>query len=145
MNKKIRNATVSKKGNKIFRSKLELFTYNELKKNKISFKYEQVRFEIMPSFTYEPLSLEKKKSKGRNILKDVPKKVRAATYLPDFVNIEEGWIIEVKGLRTEAFNLRWKLFKKYLVDNKLFYDLYMPGNQAQVKEVIKIISKKYDR
>jgi len=78
-------------------------------------------------------------------MKESVKKNRPATYLPDFVNLKEGWIIEVKGLRTEAFNLRWKLFKKYLVDNKLFYDLYMPGNQAQVKEVIKIIKRKYDR
>jgi len=145
MNKKIRNATVSRKGKKIFRSKIELFTYNELKKNKIPFKYEEVRFEIIPSFKFESVSLEKKKSRGRNILKEVGSKIRGATYLPDFVNLEEGWIIEVKGLRTEAFNLRWKLFKKYLVDNKLFYDLYMPGNQGQVKEVIKIIKKKYDR
>jgi hypothetical protein len=145
MNKKVRNATVTKKGKKTFRSKLELFTYNELKSNKIPFQYEEIRFEIMPSFDFKPVSLEKKKSRGRVILKEESKKVRAATYLPDFVNINEGWIIEVKGLRTEAFNLRWKLFKKYLVDNKLFYDLYMPGNQAQVKEVIKIIKRKYDR
>ena len=145
MNKKVRNATVSKKGNKTFRSKLELFTYNELKKNKIEYQYEEVRFELIPPFNFDSISLEKKKSKGRNILKYTPDKVRAATYLPDFVNLKEGWIIEVKGLRTEAFDLRWKLFKKYLVDNGLFYDLYMPGNQAQVKEVVKLINKNYDR
>jgi hypothetical protein len=145
MNKKVRNATVSRKGKKIFRSKLELFTYNELKKNKIPFRYEEDRFEVIPSFNFEPSCIEKKKSRGRIIMKEATKKIRAATYLPDFVNLEEGWIIEVKGLRTEAFNLRWKLFKKYLVDNKLFYDLYMPTNQAQVKEIIKIIKRKYDR
>ena len=145
MNKKVRNATVTKNGKKTFRSKLELFTYNELNRNNIPFQYEEVRFELIPAFNFEPSCIEKKKSRGRIIMKESVKKNRPATYLPDFVNLKEGWIIEVKGLRTEAFNLRWKLFKKYLVDNKLFYDLYMPGNQAQVKEVIKIIKRKYDR
>jgi len=63
--------------------------------------------------------------------------------LPDFTNLNDGWIIECKGLRTEAFNLRWKLFKNYLVKNDLNYELYMPGTKAQVLETVRLIKNKF--
>lgn len=38
--------------------------------------------------------------------------------------------------------MRWKLFKKYLQDNNLKYDLYMPHNHKQVDECIQMILNK---
>ena len=68
--------------------------------------------------------------------------ISQATYLPDFTNLDQGWIIECKGLRTEAFNLRWKLFKNMLAKQKKSYDLYMPGTQKQIMEVVNDIKRK---
>lgn len=143
-NKKVKNATAVNKGKNKFRSKLELYTYNELKKAKLEFKYEEDRFEIVPAATFEGTSFEKKVEKKKVVIKYVTGAVRKITYLPDFTNLEQGWIIEVKGLRTQSFDIRWKLFKKHLADNGLTYDLYMPGNQAQVKECVSIIKNKIE-
>ena len=71
------------------------------------------------------------------------RKIRGITYTPDFVNEKDRWIIECKGLRTEAFNLRWKMFKNILAKKKKFYDLYMPGTKTQVLEVVQLIKQKY--
>ena len=143
INKKIRNATITQQGSLKFRSKLELFTYNQLKLNSIPFSYEKERFVIIDSFRYEADCHEKKKKKGKNTFVKVSNKITQATYLPDFTNLNDGWIIECKGLRTEAFNLRWKLFKNYLVKNDLNYELYMPGTKKQVLETVNIIKNKF--
>lgn len=64
-------------------------------------------------------------------------KLQSIKYTPDFVG--KNWIIETKGRANESFPFRWKLFKKYLTDNKLNYDLYIPHNHKQVDECINII------
>jgi len=38
--------------------------------------------------------------------------------------------------------MRWKLFKRYLFENNLNYDLYMPKNHKQIDECIKMIKEK---
>tara|TARA_A100001201_G_scaffold111575_2_gene95611 strand:+ start:2143 stop:2610 length:468 start_codon:yes stop_codon:yes gene_type:complete len=143
INKKVRNATRVSKGSLKFRSKLELFTYEQLKLNSIPFNYEKDRFVIIDSFKYKSDCHEKKKRKGKNSFVKVSNKISQATYLPDFTNTEDGWIIECKGLRTEAFNLRWKLFKNYLAKNNLNYDLYMPGTKKQVLVTVQLIKNKF--
>ncbi len=142
-NKKIKNATSVKKGRLKFRSKLELFTFNQLKANKIPFSYEKDKFVLIESFTYSGESYEKKKKKGKGVFIKSSNKIPQATYLPDFTNLKDGWIIECKGLRTEAFNLRWKMFKNILAKEKKFYDLYMPGTKTQVLEVVELIKQRY--
>jgi hypothetical protein len=46
-------------------------------------------------------------------------------------------------LATDVYQMRMKLFKKYIADNNLDYTIYIPRNQAQNKwvfdEVIKLI------
>lgn len=64
-------------------------------------------------------------------------RVREITYTPDFVG--KDWVIETKGMKTPDFLLKWKLFKKYLIDNNLKYTLYMPSNQKQVRLAIEHI------
>ena len=65
------------------------------------------------------------------------------TYTPDFVG--DKWIIETKGNPNDAFPLRWKLFKKYLVDHDLIYDLYVPRNHKQIDETIKQIKENVNK
>lgn len=144
-NKKVRNATATTFNGIKFKSKLEKFTYQCLKVAGIPFQYEKVRFTIIDKFKYTGECIEKKKSKGKNVFIKASNNISQATYLPDFVNLEQGWIIECKGLRTEAFNLRWKIFKNRLAKEKKSYDLYMPGTQKHIMEVVEILKRKHTR
>lgn len=108
-----------------FKSKLEGYCHSKLKENKIRAKYEGKTFTVLKKFKY----------KGKT--------VRPITYTPDFVG--KGFIIECKGwIANESFPLRWKLFKFYLRNNNLDYDLYMPSNRKEVDEVIEQIKLKLD-
>lgn len=100
-----------------FRSKLETYTYKKLKEANIEAKYEPIHFELIPKFEYQG------------------EKVRAMTYLPDFVG--KDFIIECKGLITDSFPLRWKIFKYTLMKQNSNYKLYLVRNQKQVDELIK--------
>ena len=141
-NKKVRNATATTFNGIKFKSKLEKFTYQCLRVAGIPFKYEEDRFVLIDKFIYTGECIEKKKKKGKNVFIKSSENISQATYLPDFTNLEQGWIIECKGLRTEAFNLRWKLFKNMLAKQKKSYDLYMPGTQKQIMEVVEKLKLK---
>ena len=155
-NKKIRNAKVMtlSDGTK-FRSKLELFTYNKLIEAKIdNFKYEEEKFVLQEAFEYPNESIESytrtiKSDSGNRKMKwfaDVDHKIRSMTYLPDFTHINEdktGWILEVKGYATDSFDLKWKLFKRHLIDNGYNVTLYKPDNQGNVLKCIEMIKSKY--
>ena len=125
-----------------YRSRLEAFTSIELRRAGIKFNYEKEKFLLMDKFVYEGVSIEKRKKKGKLIYDQAFKSVRSVTYIPDFTNLKDGWIIEVKGLKSDVFNLKWKLFKQYLVKNNLNYELYMPGSKKQVLQTIKMIKEK---
>ena len=73
------------------------------------------------------------------------KKELPITYKPDFVSYEHEFFIETKGYipSQHTFTVRWKLFLKWLVDNEMgHYSVFLPKNQKQVDEVIKIIKGK---
>ena len=115
-NKKVKNATPTVYNNIKFRSKLEMYTYKKLEQAKINVEYEMHRFELIPAFVF------------------LGKKIRAMTYLPDFVG--DNFIIECKGFSTDTWPLREKLFKYKLFltnDNRHFYVVH---NQKEVDECI---------
>ena len=141
---RIKNVQTMKIDGIEFRSRLEAFTYTELKKAGLEFDYEKEKFVLMNKFKYEGVSIEKRKKKGKLVYDQALKSIRSTTYLPDFSNLEEGWIIEVKGLKSDVFNLKWKLFKQYLVKNNLNYELYMPGSKKQILETIGMIKEKIE-
>lgn len=142
INKKVRNATICRKDGIEFKSKLELYTYNKLKQNKLGGEYEKHRFDLLEKFEFRGESVEKHKKRGEYIYDEISNKIRAITYTPDFVNIDDRWIIECKGYANEQFPLRWKLFKKMINDNGLNFDLYLPTNQTQVDETMRLINIK---
>ena len=121
-----------------FDSRLELYCYKKLEEAKIDFRYVPITFEIVPSFTFNEDSYEEDKRVGKELVAK-PKKIRNINYTPDFVG--EDWIIETKGIKNESFPMRWKLFKKHLVDKGLKYKLFMPRNQSQVDQCIEMIKK----
>lgn len=113
---KVKNATPNIYDGIKFRSKLETYTYKKLKEAKIKADYEPTHFELIPKFEYQG------------------EKVRAMTYLPDFVG--KDFIIECKGLMGDSFPLRWKIFKYTLMKQNSNYKLYLVRNQKQVDELI---------
>lgn len=119
---KVRNATPNIYDGIKFRSKLETYTYKKLKEAGIDAEYESTHFELIPKFEYNG------------------EKVRAMTYLPDFVG--KNFIIECKGLVTDSFPLRWKIFKYYLKQENKDYKLFLVRNQKQVNEMVNELSKK---
>lgn len=125
-----------------YRSRLEAFTSIELRKAGIKFDYEKEKFVLMDKFIYDGVSMEKRKKKGKLVYDQAFKSIRSVTYVPDFTNLKDGWIIEVKGLKSDVFNLKWKLFKQYLAKNNLNYELYMPGSKKQILQTIEIIKDK---
>lgn len=143
INKKVRNATIVSYEGITFRSRMELYCYKKLKENNISFEYEGATFELIPSFEFTNDSYELFKKKKERYFGPQRHHIRATTYTPDFVG--KGWVIETKGNPNDAFPIKWKMFKKYLLDNKKDIDLYMPRNQKQVDEVIEIIKRKNER
>ena len=122
---KVRNATPTQVDGIKFRSKLEAYTYKKLKKAKIYAEYELTHFELIPKFEYQG------------------EKVRAMTYLPDFVG--KDFIIECKGLMGDSFPLRWKVFKYILMKQNSNYKLYLVRNQKQVDELIKKLKDEQSR
>ena len=119
---KVRNATPNIYDGIKFRSKLETYTYKKLKEAGIDAEYESTHFELIPKFEYNG------------------EKVRAMPYLPDFVG--KNFIIECKGLVTDSFPLRWKIFKYYLKQENKDYKLFLVRNQKQVDEMVNELSKK---
>ena len=125
-----------------YRSRLEAFASIELRKARIKFHYEKEKFVLMDKFKYNGESIEKRKKKGKLVYDQASQSIRSITYIPDFTNLKQGWIIEVKGLKSDVFNVKWKLFKQYLAKNNLNYDLYMPGSKKQILETIKMNKEK---
>ena len=120
---KVRNATKVDKYGLHFRSKLECYTYEAFMNAGIPVKYEPKHFTLLPKFEYQQ------------------EKIRAMTYLPDFIG--NGFIVECKGLMGDSFPLRWKLFKYYLKKHRSKIKCYLVRNHKQVDEMIQeLLSQK---
>ena len=86
-------------------------------------EYEPKHFTLLPKFEYNQ------------------EKIRAMTYLPDFIG--KGFVVECKGLMGDSFPLRWKLFKYYLKQHRSKMKCYLVRNHKQVDEMIQeLLSQK---
>ena len=122
-----------------FDSQLEVYCYTKLKENNIPFTFHETTYTLSPSFKYIGECYEPDKRKGTGLyLKS--NNLQSIKYTPDFVG--NNWVIETKGKPNENFPMRLKLFKKYLLENGLRYDIYIPKNRKQVDETIEIIKSK---
>lgn len=141
INKKVKNATPFEYNNIQFKSKLEVYCYQRLIEEEIEAQYEKKKYELVPSFTFDNKSYEIYKTKGEKIFGLQRSLVRSITYKPDFVGCYNGrhFVIETKGFASNSFNIKWKLFKRYLYLNNIETDLYLPRNKTQVDEIIKLI------
>lgn len=48
----------------------------------------------------------------------------------------DGWLIEVKGLETPDFKIKWKMLKKYLHDKEDPLRLYLIKSVRELREII---------
>ena len=117
---RVKNATKVNKYGLHFRSKLECYTYEAFMKAGIPVEYEPKHFTLLNKFEFNK------------------EKIRAITYLPDFIGNYKNnkFVVECKGMITESFPLRWKLFKYYLKRHRSKYKCYMVRNHKQVDEMI---------
>jgi hypothetical protein len=137
-NKKVKNATPVELDGVNYKSRLELYMATKLKENGIDFRYEENRYLLIESF--KATSPMFRSLKATNTLRELTDGVRSITYTPDFVG--EGFVIETKGLSTQVFEMRFKLFRKHLKENNIIMDLYIPSNRKQCDEVIQMILTK---
>lgn len=154
---KIKNAKKQTIDGINFKSQLEGFFYSEAKKAGINdFQYEGKKFLLQDKFTATSSGIElytkidatdKKNVKKKIVFGEVTSKIRTITYTPDFICIDEetktGWVVETKGFKMETFNIKWKMFKKHLLDNGYVLSLYTPNNRENVLKTIQSIKSKY--
>lgn len=139
--KKLINSVATVYDGVSFKSRLEVNCYKMLQEAGIVFKYEPTSYEVLGSFLFEHDSYERMANGKGDFINRGLKKVNSITYKPDFVG--KGFIIETKGLRTESFNLRFKLFKKWIQENATTpVAIYMPQNLTEIKETIRLIKEK---
>tara|TARA_B100000902_G_scaffold57801_1_gene64816 strand:+ start:32914 stop:33369 length:456 start_codon:yes stop_codon:yes gene_type:complete len=144
-NKQITRSTKVQYQGLNFASKLEMHMYKLLKQAKIPVEYEGKTFSLVEGFDFTNASYEK--TRVKKFLHDRGNKnVLPIKYTPDFLDIQDPprFIIECKGNPNEAFPIRWKLFKRYLINNNIKADLFMPRNQKDCAEVVKIIQEIID-
>ena len=120
-----------------FSSGLERYMYNALKKAKVQAVYEGQTYEIFSGFDF-PNKAYERCGNGKGNYKDRgSKKILNIKYTPDFIG--KGFIIETKGRANESFPLRWKMFKRYVVQHLPGVTLYKPQNHKECDTTVKLI------
>jgi len=126
-----------------FASSLEKYCSEQLRALRVPFVYEGEQFTLVESFRYENKYM-RMTSKKKEMIDKTGKVVLPIRYTPDFMAKDMSWVIETKGFLPSHhdFNMRWKLFLKYLVDNEIESDVYIAKNKGQVDQAIQdIISR----
>ena len=123
-----------------FASGLEKFMYISLREAGIKFKYEGETFVLLNGFHFDNEVYERQANSKGDYINRGEKRILPIKYTPDFIG--EDFIIETKGRANESFSMRWKLFKKLVVDQFPNVTLYKPQNQTECKETVRIILEK---
>ena len=138
--KKKRGPVVSKKvtyDGVEFASGLEKYMYQALKKAKIKATYEGETFVLLNGFHFENECWERQSNSKGDFKNRGEKRILPIKYTPDFIG--KDFIIETKGRPNESFPMRWKLFKKLVMQQFPNYTLFKPQNQKECDKVIEIL------
>ena len=123
-----------------FASGLEKYMYTALKEAGIKSKYEGETFVLLNGLHFEN-EVHERQANGKGDYKNRGcKRILPIKYTPDFIGDE--FIIETKGRANESFPMRWKLFKRLIVEQFPGITLYKPQNQKECDETIRIILEK---
>ena len=120
-----------------FASGLEKYMYIALKKNKIKAKYEGETFVLLAGFHFENKVYERQANGKGDYKNRGEKRILPIKYTPDFIG--DDFIIETKGRANESFPMRWKLFKRLVMNQFPNVTLYKPQNQKECEETVKLI------
>lgn len=123
--------------NIVFESGLEVYMYKALKKANIQFSYEGKSFTLVEQDDYKGECFERFTKKSKQL--KIRKGFRKTIYTPDFVGINEEWIIETKGFARQPFPLKWKMFKGEMNKRKDPPLLIMPKNQKDCDQTVEIL------
>lgn len=142
--KKTKSGTKPRKKRNLgkFKSVIEQYCDEQLRKAGLDFRYEEKEYVLMEKFRYPKRYL--KMTAKRKTLSDRSNSIlQPIRYTPDFVAADESWVIETKGYlhSHHDFSMRWKLFLHYLVNNNMECDVYIPKNKPQIDQVIEDIIK----
>lgn len=142
-NKKVIGATECEIDGIKFKSKWECKVYQMLKEAGLNPEYEGLKITLQDSFTPKVPFYTKvctKATKGSGFKID-NYKVRAITYSPDFKVSYNGkiYFIEAKGMKTDSYNIKVKLFRKWLENNSIDSKAFEVYTCKNVKDTIKII------
>ena len=145
MMRKKRNKRTSKSKKKQlgkYKSSIEKYCSDQLKSHGIPFDYEEEQFTLVESFRFEHkyFKMTNKRKDMSDRSNSIQQPIR---YTPDFVCKDSTWIIETKGYLPSHhdFPMRWKLFLKHIMDNKMDCDVYLAKNKLQVNQAIDEIKK----
>lgn len=150
LNRKVRGATKMLYKDIIFDSKLELFCFKALEEANISFTYNEERVELLSGFRANRVNyMEAIKSKGKTIdfgiyytVKGEKRYFPGMTYTPDFKIETDSHLIyiETKGMMTDVYPLKRKIFINYLETNAVRHNKEVffiePRNQGQVNTMV---------
>lgn len=152
-NKKIRNATIAKKGSLTFKSQLEKIIYNCLLEQGFEPEYEPTTFTLIDGFTavtpfYDKetdTQFKKRRESGDNTARKLIRKsgvMQGIRYTPDFHFKYNGIdiYIEAKGFENDVFYIKKKLFLRYLDSigaKALYFEIYNKKQLLQAIEIIK--------
>ena len=123
-----------------FASGLEKYMYIALKKNKIKAKYEGETFVLSSGFYFANEVYERQSNGKGEFVNRGCKRILPIKYTPDFIG--DDFIIETKGRANESFHMRWKLFKRLIVEQFPNTTLYKPQCQKECDETINLILEK---
>ena len=141
-NKKVIGATECEKDGIKFKSKWECKVYQMLKEAGLNPQYEGLKITLQEAFEPKVPFFTRIKDKRRLPgFRIDDYKVRAITYSPDFkvVYNNKTYFIEAKGMKTDSYQLKVKLFRKWLEENypdSIAFEVYI---QRHVKDIIEII------
>ena len=120
-----------------FASGLEKYMYEALKDAKIKAQYEGRTFIVSEGFEFSNISIERCGNGKGEFKNRGEKKILPIKYTPDFIG--DDFIIECKGRANESFPLRWKMFKRYVVNHLPGVTLYKPQNQKECDTTVRLI------
>jgi hypothetical protein len=143
-NKRVINATECSYNGIKFKSKLELYCYNQLEGSGLDFSYEYKTFTLIEKF--KPIIPLYQFNKKTNSINEDLSTIRASTNTPDFIIIssKDGnphiYILECKGMMTDSWVIKWKLLRHQLHNEPNYVDaLFIAKNQSEIRQCIDII------
>jgi len=123
-----------------FASGLEKYMYIALRKAKIKAKYEGETFVLLNGFHFDNEVYERQSNGKGDYVNRGCKRILPIKYTPDFIG--ENFIIETKGRANDSFPMRWKLFKRLVMNQFPNVTLYKPQNQKECDKVVELILNK---